>query len=400
MKRALVDLHTNPYVTGEVFYPYGGQLYFHTLNLLQGVLALPITLGPGLAAAYNTIVLASFALSGYAAYRLAWYVLAHDVDGDGVTSRPEAARLSAFVAGAVFTFSSYRFVHLLGHLDLLSTQWLPCVVLFLLKTRREPGWWNPVWCGMFLAAALLTSSYYAAFLLVFVGLFAASMLLRRQPGWIAALTRIAVAMAVFAALVAPLLAAMLSRGVLEGRTANPGYDVDRFSADLLAFVVPSPLHPVWGRVVQPAYGAMARNESGLEAVMYLGLAPVLLAVAALRSAGVRVWAFWLAGCALFIVLALGPVLHVGGRAIAPALSALMPYTLFSHLPYGDIPRVPGRFVVMATLCLAMLADGGAWALLRRLDPRRAAAVAVALVAAVVFRAGGVTLPLADLRVPP
>ena len=48
VKRALVELHTNPYVIGDVFYPYGARLYFHTLNLLQDVLALPITLGIGL----------------------------------------------------------------------------------------------------------------------------------------------------------------------------------------------------------------------------------------------------------------------------------------------------------------------------------------------------------------
>jgi hypothetical protein len=400
VKRALVDLHTNPYVTGEVFYPYGGHLYFHTLNLLQGVLALPITLGLGLPAAYNSIVLLAFTLSGYATYRLAWYVLAHEVDPDAVASRPDAARLAAFIAGAVFTFSSYRFVHLLGHLDLVSTQWIPCFVLFLLKTRREPGWWNPIWCGIFLAATLLTSSYYAAFLFVFAGLFVASILIGRRPGWIAALTRVAVAMAVFAAVVLPLLAAMLSRGVHEGRTSNPAYDVDRFSADLLAFVVPSTLHPWWGGAVQPAYRAMARNESRLEAVMYLGVVPVLLAGVGLKRIGVRVWAFWLAGGALFTVLALGPVPHVGGHAIAPRLSALMPYTLFSRLPYGDIPRVPGRFVVMTTLCLAMMAAGGAWTLLRGYDRRRAAGVAVALVAAIVFEQAVWPMPLADLRVPP
>jgi hypothetical protein len=64
-------------------------------------------------------------------------VLAHDVAPADVALHPRPARLAAFVAGAVFTFSSYRFVHVLGHLDLLSTQWLPFVVLFLLETRRE-----------------------------------------------------------------------------------------------------------------------------------------------------------------------------------------------------------------------------------------------------------------------
>jgi hypothetical protein len=147
VKRALVDRHTNPYVTGEVFFPYGGHLYFHTLNLLQDVIVLPVTLLLGLPVAYNLIVLLAFTLSGFGMYRLALYVLEHEVDPDGVRAQPQRARLAAFAAGAAFTFSSYRHVHLLGHLDLLSTQWLPLSALFLLKTRREPGWRNPLFGG-------------------------------------------------------------------------------------------------------------------------------------------------------------------------------------------------------------------------------------------------------------
>jgi hypothetical protein len=400
VKRALLELHTNPYVIGEVFHPYGATLYFHTLNLLQDVLALPIIVAFGLPAAYNSLVLLAFTMSGYSAYRLAFYVLGHDIDPEEAAARSEPARLAALVAGAAFTFSSYRFVHLLGHLDLVSTQWLPLFVLFLLKTWRERGWWNPLWCGLLLAATMLTSFYYAAFLFVFLGLVVASVVVRRGPGWGAPLRRIVLALIVLAVLVGPLLGAMLSRGVREGRTSNPAYDIDRFSADLLAFVVPSPLHPLWGAIVAPVYRVMARNGSGIESVMYLGIVPLLLAALVVRKNGVRVWMFWLGGLALFTALALGPVLHISGHTVAPGLSVLMPYGWFSRLPYGDIPRVPGRFVVMSLLCLSVVAAGGAWTLLRRLDrPRRLGATA-ALVGAILFENAVSPMPLADLRVSP
>src|SRR6185503_1863507 len=166
----------NPYTTVDVFHPYGAELYFHTLNLLQDVLALPIVVALGLPAAYNSLVFLAGTLSGYGAYRLAFYVLANEIDPDGTAAFPRAARLAAWVGGAVFALSSYRFVHLLGHLDLVSTQWLPFFVLFLLKTWREPAWQNPLWCGLFLAAATLTSFYYAAFLFVFLGFFVVTVL--------------------------------------------------------------------------------------------------------------------------------------------------------------------------------------------------------------------------------
>jgi hypothetical protein len=39
VKRALIDLQTSPYVTRELFAPYGAPLYFHTLNLFQDIVA-------------------------------------------------------------------------------------------------------------------------------------------------------------------------------------------------------------------------------------------------------------------------------------------------------------------------------------------------------------------------
>jgi hypothetical protein len=398
VKRALLERHATPYLIDDVFFPYGAHLYFHTLNLLPGVIALPVTVAAGLPAAYNGLVFLAFALSGYGMYRLTLYVLEHDAAADGGRDR-RAARLAAFVAGAAFTFCSYRFVHLLGHLDLLSTQWLPLFVLSLLKTQREPGWRNAVACGGLFAATFLTSSYYALFLLVFTALVAGHIVVRRDAGWRAPLMRVGAAMAIGAVILSPLLASMLTLGRVEGRTANPAYDVDRFSADLLAFVVPSPLHPVVGGLVAPAYRVMARNGSSLEAVMFLGFVPLVLAAVAIGRDRPRRWAFWITGTALFVALALGPVMHVAGRIAGGPLSSLMPYRLLAIVPYGDIPRVPARFVVMAQLCLSVAAGIGAFALLRRIAMARAPGVATALTAAILLENAVTPLPLTDVQVP-
>ncbi|MFL5732088.1 MAG: hypothetical protein ACJ78Q_02710, partial [Chloroflexia bacterium] len=60
----------SPFHTGLLYYPYGVSLYYHTLGLPQGLLALLPQLVWGLPAGYNTVLLAAFTLSGYGAYRL------------------------------------------------------------------------------------------------------------------------------------------------------------------------------------------------------------------------------------------------------------------------------------------------------------------------------------------
>src|SRR5712691_1009978 len=75
IRRAVVDLHATPYFTPDLFFPYGADLHFHTLNLFPGLLALPVVATAGLAAAYNLLVFLAFTLSGYGMYRLALFVL-------------------------------------------------------------------------------------------------------------------------------------------------------------------------------------------------------------------------------------------------------------------------------------------------------------------------------------
>src|SRR5690242_11933512 len=61
----------SPFFTDALFYPQGASLLFHPLNLTSGLLALPLRAIFGPIAAYNLLVLLSFALSGYAVFLLA-----------------------------------------------------------------------------------------------------------------------------------------------------------------------------------------------------------------------------------------------------------------------------------------------------------------------------------------
>jgi hypothetical protein len=201
----------------------------------------PVTATLGPIVAFNCLVVLSFVLSGYFCYRLALYVLRTRETADHPGSH-SAIRAAAIVAGALFALCSYRYVHLLGHLDLLQTELLPAYILFLKvfdRGRRR----DVVLASLLLAATLLTAAYYAVFLLIATLLMMAATLIASSWRWTPALTRACLVLALFIVLASPVLAPMLARGLSEGQSPNPAFDAERFSTDLLGFVVPSPLAP-------------------------------------------------------------------------------------------------------------------------------------------------------------
>ncbi len=139
------------------------------------------------------------------------------------------------------------------------------------------------------------------------------------------------------------------------------------SADLLAFITPQGFHPLWGEWARQASAAFTATIS--EYTVFAGFTVLALAVAGLllaRRERVSRW-LWLAVALTFFVLALGPVLHVGGQtALLPGGGEIpLPYGLLARLPFLDIMRSISRLDVMAMLALAMLAGLGLDALTRR-----------------------------------
>jgi hypothetical protein len=126
VKQALLDRHVNPFHTDMLYYPGGVNLYLHTLTLSAGLISIPLqSLGFNLIATYDLVLLLSFVLAGYGAFLLCHYLTAN--------------RWASFVGGAIFTFSPYHFAHLLGHMNLVSLQWIPFYVLVLLRALDSRG---------------------------------------------------------------------------------------------------------------------------------------------------------------------------------------------------------------------------------------------------------------------
>ena len=422
IKTAVLEQHTHPWFTHLLYYPTGVGLLFHTLNAFNGFITLPIQLAFGLLPAYNAAVLFSFTLGGLGAYLLVRYVLG-----------PGSSHLAAFAAGVVFTFSPFHIAHLLGHMQVISLEWIPFYALYLLRTVEcglEAGSWKleaagaparrstlhaAVWrngllAAFFLVLVALCDWYYVLYCLIFTAVVVVWVLIRlalrrtvaaegaastphvtsRSRVLVRTLVIIAAIWLLWAVLLSPVLIPML-REAGQSRFMVPDPAQSRtLSADLLAFVTPQEFHPLWGKWAGEQGKRFTASLS--EHQVFAGFA--VLALAALgawrgRKPGrLRAWVgLWLLALLTFVILALGPVLHIGGQtALLPGGGEIpLPYAwLVRVVPFMDISRSVSRFDAMVMLALGVLAALGLDGLVRRLPGWRGQLVAFAAIALIVF----------------
>ena len=386
----------SPLFDPDVYVPFGFDLAHGELTPANTFLFLPATAALGPVWAYNLALLSSFVLSG-----LGTYLLVRRLTGD-----PQAA----LVGGAVFAFCSYRMAHLPGHLPLMTTGWIPFVFFWLDRAIVERTVRAGALAGLFYALTALGSWYYG----YAVGLAALLYLAVRTRPW--RLDRGALPPALAFVLVAVILVAPFAAPYLalarQGRLGQTLDVANYWSASPANFLVPNPLHPLWGPLLPEGF-----HHELVERMLYLGALPTVLAVVgALRCRERAVRAF-LAVAVVFVVVALGTTLRLGGGAIyLPVPSAAAdgfygamswlaehgsfyggPYprpppgtvnvpmpalALYFWLPLFSSMRTLGRLTVLVMLAIGVLAGVGV-STLRWRGSARAVGVPL-LVAATVF----------------
>jgi hypothetical protein len=165
--------------------------------------------------------------------------------------------------------------------------------------------------ALFLVLVAACDWYYAFYMVLFTGLYWLWAVWRRRV-WLAP-TLAAVAIGFFFVLATSLLLVPMVR---ESLTADymvpPTGSTERLSADLTAFFTPSELHPLWGDVA--GRWAARFTASTSERTVFAGYSVLGLAILALITRW-RAARFWVLSTLVFAVLALGPVLHVGGNTL-------------------------------------------------------------------------------------
>lgn len=327
----------NPFFTDRVYYPEGSTLIFETFDLPSTVLMLPLWGLLPEVAIYNTAVILALSLTVYGMSRLV-----RDVTNDS---------LIGLLAGALFVMVPYQFAHLQGHLHLLAMGWLPLYVLFLLRFLRDGcRARDALLAGVFLGLASLASWYHLLYALVLSPplLVYAAIAYRPWRTPAALLRGGGLAVLVYLSMVGPLLTAIL---VTSGHEEVVGaHDVSQFSADLYAFAYPNAAQG-WSA----QYGAHFTRWSGnsTENAAYVGFTILALALVGATSSGLARAFVVAAACGA--VLALGPFLHVDGRA----LPIRMPYWLLERtFPAIELMGIPERLAYVMYLGLIVAAGIG------------------------------------------
>jgi hypothetical protein len=355
MKKALVDLHTNPLFTDYVFYPHGINLTFHDFSIFNSLASIPFQAFLTIKEIYNLFFLLTYILGGFGCFLLVRYLT-----GD---------QLAAFFSGVVFVFWGGR-AYYVDHLSLASIQWFPYCALYLIKTVRERSYRNPVLAAIFLAMNALSAWYYAIYMSLFTGLFLLYTALAKHKTFftVPCLKRIVLLGLLFLVILSPLLYPMMKDIFGGGQEYMQSQMLADSSASLNTVFLPSINHGLIGKYVR--YWYVKHNlpiQWGIAGGAFIGYTVLFLCLyTVVKLRHVKPW-FWLMAAASFLILAFGPDLMIFSKHYK---WLPLPYAFFQRIPILKIARVPERFMVMVVFCCSVLAGYGCWDLLRRVRIRK------------------------------
>jgi len=381
----------------NIFFPLKDTLAYSEHLLGTALPMLPILLISGEPVlAYNVALLTSFMLSG-----LGLYLLALRYTGN---------RLAAFLAGLAFAFAPYR-LSLMGHLSLLTIQWLPLALLYLDTFISTTSHRNLVLFTFFFLCQAATSWHLAVFAAFIVALYVlGNWLTRRVPfSWPTLAGLGAAALAVALAMV-PMIRPYL-KILPELHKSRPWDTIVMFGATLTDYLAAYPANLFFGQLTAPF-----RTRPGFveEHTLFPGLlAPALTAFSlkfllAQTSAGARLpksqrlwksvvdilWVILL----LSVSLTFGSFLRLEGWGVAIP----MPYHLLAGLTSAlSLMRVPPRWMVVGLLAMSLLLSFSLtsifdWARRKGWPPQRVYGLALLLGLGLLAEGYAAPIPLAQV----
>jgi hypothetical protein len=348
-----------------LFYPNGVDLTFHSISWT--VVALSWLLTPLLSpiGAYNfTIVFAVFT-TAYGGYLLIRSLVNH--------------RAAAWLGGAVYSFIPYHIAHTGGHPDLVHLATIPLAVLLLIRACSRFSKKAAMGAGLMLGLAAWTSLYIMTFAFItiipiFIYLSFEHRRWRTLKYWQVTSVVAIVGAVLVGARIWPIFQSpdALSTAIEQKYVANEA------QADLLSFVTPSRLNPIFAPGTSSLNDRIFTDESLPKTLdskwpAYLGIIPILLCLSLIGWRQQRGWIItWSALGLFFVILSLGPILRFNG-VVYPNIT--LPAAYLQWAPPIRAVR-PDFFVMGLSLPLAVCAAFGLERWLTALNGHRRVQIAV------------------------
>ncbi|MBU0762908.1 MAG: hypothetical protein KKD39_07765 [Candidatus Altiarchaeota archaeon] len=344
----------DPFHTDTLAYPVGTSLIFAEAMFPVSIISIPVQLISGVIFTYNFLVFASMVFSGYGIYKLVRYL----------TGDYNAAAISGLAAAVM----PYRFAHLVGHLNLITTQWLILYIYFFTKAMGERKKFDTWMSVLFLTITAYTGFTYLFFAGVYTGAYLLWKLIvsffnkrgnsKALNEHISVFTIVATTTLILSA---PLMYLVVSEyGLFEhpDRTFESVIN----SADLFAYVTPPSFNPLLGPYVAGVEGKFSSFVS--ERTVYLGWS-ILLAAAygvyqLIKSFKIDKkndmdMVFWVFFGLFCFLLSLGPYLHVLGDVRE---DITLPYEYITNMPVLSIAKTPVRYSLIVAMAAIISAGYG------------------------------------------
>jgi hypothetical protein len=375
-KESLFQLHVSPLFAPQINYPAGWSLAYNEIAPLPVLIGLPFTFVGGPALGYNMSIIIAFVLSGLGMYLWVRY-LTHN-------------HAAALIAGAIFTFCSYRMVESIGHPHLLHTEWFPLYFLSLhrlLENETSPLWKPLTTTTLLVLCITLTSPYYTYMAMVvsaiYVLLYALLFIPRSDLPSLAGKLSLLLILSFPLVLIALLPYLQLVR---EGTLAAKPFDqVNLYSASPLSYIVPSRTHAAWAWLLARigAVPPLLRNHvfAG-SALIGLSLITLILRPHFPDARQRRLTTLLFCSALAAVILSMGTNLYWLDRPVVnnhliwphfPELDGLIPlpgYFLYRYVPLYNTMRAWFRYVAFFFLFAGALSGLGVAYVLDRL-PRSA-----------------------------
>ena len=384
-------LHQSPYLTNYLFYPVGANLVTQTLTPLAGLFTAPIQF-MGMAFTYNLLFFSSFALSGIFMFALANYFVKN--------------KYAAFIAGLIFAFSPMHISQSYGHLDWTIVEWVPLFLYFYVRTINERKTRYALFAALSFVLLSFMGDLEQGIMVVFATIiftilyliFERAKLLDKQ-----AIKNLALFIVFTLILSLPFIALILpglSTSVISTAQQNSGVISSmQWSNNLLSFFLPSYYNGIFHfaslsymkQLYALTYQGVSYQMNVGERVSYIGysvLALVLIAIYSdYRKNRMRNVAIWAIFGLVFAWLSLGPYLQIGSTVTGiPTL-----YSLYRLIPIFNIIREPGRFDLIFTISLAVLAAFGFQHITQDKDKKSALRLLVIVSALILIEYNGTPL---------